>query len=137
MNNATLDTNNNPKTRMELILEFCALPIPRIAEIPFYLFGIINKWVENAFNWLSETVPNRMSDIKEMYPKVYWGSSIIWIPLLIILLFYEGSFIAAIGVFTIIGIIALAISFTVVCKITYLICVITGRYADKPHQKDK
>lgn len=123
---------------MELILEFCALPIPRIAEIPFYLFDTINKSVENVVNWLSETlIDDWMSIMKEKYPKVFWGSSIIWIPLLIILLFYGGSLIATIGVFTIIGIIALSISFTVVCKTIYLICMITGRYADKPHQSDK
>lgn len=127
MNNATLDTNNKSQRKIELFREFCSLPASRIAELPLSMFESLNKWFGIVFNWLFDNlVTQRMSEIKYNHPKLFWISSVIWIPLAIVIYFYVID-IWLIGVFTSVAIIiSSAVILTLICKICHLLILITS-----------
>lgn len=120
MNNASLDTQNKQKTRMEYFMEFCALPATRIAELPLSLLYFVNKWFESAFKWLSEgPISEWMSDVKYNYPKIYWSTAIIWIPILLVVGFYVLDFLFIGGISAVVLVIGITVAFTVICKLIY------------------
>lgn len=128
MNNATLDTNNKSQRKIELFREFCSLPASRIAELPLSMFGPLNKWFGIAFNWLFDNhVTQWMSEIKDNHPKLFWISSVIWIPLAIAIYFYAID-LWLIGLFTSVEIIiGSAVILTLICKICHLLILITSK----------
>lgn len=128
MNNATLDTNNKAQRKMERFREFCSLPASRIAELPLSMFEPLNKWFGIAFNWLFDNpITQWMSDLKDNHPKVFWISSVIWIPLAIVIYFYTID-LWLIGVFTSVAIIISAtVILTLICKICHLLFLIISK----------
>lgn len=128
MNNATLDTNNKSQRKIELFREFCSLPASRIAELPLSMFEPLNKWFGIAFNWLFDNhVTQWMSEIKDNHPKLFWISSVIWIPLAIAIYFYAID-LWLIGLFTCVAIIiGSAVILTLICKICHLLILITSK----------
>lgn len=113
---------------MERFKEFCYLPASRIAELPLGMFNIANRWFEIAFRWLfNNTLTQWMSEIKDNHPHIFWGSSILWIPLSIVFYFYAIDLLL-IGAFSIVGIIiSLAIFLAVICKVCHMFFVITSK----------
>lgn len=128
MCNITLDTNKNPKTRMERFKEFCSLPVSRIAERPLSLFEPLNKWFGMAFTWLFDnSVTQWMTEIKDNHPKIFWISSVFWIPIAVVFYFYMID-LWLIGAFSsVVIIISSAIILAVICKICHLITLITSK----------
>lgn len=127
MCNTSLDTNNNPKTRMERFKEFCSLPGSRIAELPLSLFEPLNKWFGMAFTWLFDNpVTQWMAEIKDHHPKTFWISSVFGIPIAVVFYFYMID-LWLIGVFcSVVIVICLAIILAVICKICHMFFVITS-----------
>lgn len=128
MNNATLDTNNKPQLKMERFREFCSLPASRIAELPLSMFEPLNKWFGIAFNWLFDNLVTQwMSEIKNNHPKLFWISSVIWIPLAIVIYFYTID-LWLIGVFISVAIIlSSTVILTLICKICHLFILIPSK----------
>lgn len=128
MNNATLDTNNKPQLKMERFREFCSLPASRIAELPLSMFEPLNKWFGIAFNWLFDNLVTQwMSGMKDNHPKLFWISSVIWIPLAIVIYFYAIDLLL-IGAFSCVAIIiSSAVSLTLICKIFHLLILIISK----------
>ncbi len=128
MNNATLDTNNKPQRKIELFREFCSLPASRIAELPLSMFEPLNKWFGIAFNWLFDNpITQWMSEMKDNHPKLFWISSILWIPLTIAIYFYAIDLLL-IGAFScVVIIISSAVILTLICKICHLLILITSK----------
>lgn len=128
MNNSNLDTSDNGESRMEQFKEFCSLPASRIAELPLSMFEPLNKWFGIAFNWLFDNLVTQwMSEIKDNHPKLFWISSVIWIPLAIVIYFYAID-LWLIGLFTSVAIIiSSAVILTLICKICNLLILITSK----------
>lgn len=103
---------------MERFKEFCSLPASRIAELPLSMFEPLNKWFGIAFNWLFDNLVTQwMAEIKDNHPKIFWISSILWIPLAIVLYFYAID-LWLIGAFISVAIIiSLAIFLAIICKV--------------------
>lgn len=113
---------------MKYFMEFCALPASKIAELPLSMFKPLNKWSGIAFSWMFDnTVTQWMSEIKDNHPKIFWISSVVWIPLAIAFYFYAIDlwFIGAYS--SVVIIIGSAIILTVICKICHIIFVITSK----------
>lgn len=125
MNNASLDTHNKPKARVEYFMEFCALPPTRIAELPLSLLYFVNKWFEKTFKWLFDgPIAEWMLDAKYYHPKMFWGTAIIWIPILLVGGFYVLDLLIAGGVAAVAIVICLAVVFTVICKVIHIVNVL-------------
>lgn len=126
MNNASLDTHNKSKTRVEYFMKFCALPPTRIAKLPLSLLYFLNKWFESAFKWLSKgPISEWMSDAKYHHPKIFWSTAIIWIPILLVGGFYALDFLIVAGISAVALVIGLAVALTVICKIIHIVNVLT------------
>lgn len=128
MNNATLDINNKPQRKMEQFREFCSLRALRIAELPLSMFEPLNRWFGIAFNWLFDNLVTQwMSEMKDNHPKLFWISSILWIPLTIAIYFYAIDLLL-IGAFScVVIIISSAVILTLICKICHLLILITSK----------
>lgn len=113
---------------MERFREFCSLPASRIAELPLSMFEPLNEWFGIAFNWLFDNpITQWMSEIKDNHPKVFWISSILWIPLTIAIYFYAIDLLL-IGAFScVVIIISSAVILTLICKICHLLILITSK----------
>ena len=98
------------------------MPITRIAEIPLALFFPINKAFETAWKYLFENpLTEWMGEMKDEYPKAFWISGIVWIPLAIVIYFYDIHLLIIIGITSVIGIVGLAVVFTFLSKAMFLI----------------
>lgn len=128
MNNSNLDTSDNGESRMEQFKKFCSLPASRIAELPLSLFKPLNKWFGIAFNWLFDNLVTQwMSEIKDNHSKLFWISSVIWIPLAIVIYFYAID-LWLIGAFScVVIIISSTVILTLICKICHLLILITSK----------
>lgn len=128
MNNATLDINNKPQRKMEQFREFCSLRALRIAELPLSMFEPLNRWFGIAFDWLFDNLVTQwMSEIKDNHPKLFWMSSVVWMPLAIVIYFYAID-LWLIGVFTSVAIIISAtVILTLICKICHLLFLIISK----------
>lgn len=113
---------------MERFREFCSLPASRIAELPLSMFETLNKWLGIAFNWIFDNLVTQwMSEIKNNHPKLFWISSVIWIPLAIVIDFYTID-LWLIGVFISVAIIlSTTVILTLICKICHLFILITSK----------
>lgn len=113
---------------MERFREFCSLPASRIAELPLSMFEPLNKWFGIAFNWLFDNLVTQwMSGMKDNHPKLFWISSVIWIPLAIVIYFYAIDLLL-IGAFSCVAIIiSSAVSLTLICKIFHLLILIISK----------
>ena len=125
MNNTSIETPRKRKPKWQYFSEFCALPSTRIAEIPLSLLYLVNKWFEKVFKWLFDgPISEWMSDAKYNHPKIFWGTAIIWIPLLLVVGFYVLDLLIVGGISAVIIAIGLAISLTLICKLFHIINII-------------
>lgn len=128
MKTGTLNINNKPQGIMERFKDFCSLPASRIAELPLSMFDPLDKWLGIAFNRLFDNLVTQwMSEIKDNHSKLFWISSVIWIPLAIVIYFYAID-IWHIGVFISVAIIiSSTVILTLICKISHLLILITSK----------
>lgn len=113
---------------MEQFREFCSLRALRIAELPLSMFEPLNRWFGIAFDWLFDNLVTQwMSEIKDNHPKLFWMSSVVWMPLAIVIYFYAID-LWLIGVFTSVAIIISAtVILTLICKICHLLFLIISK----------
>lgn len=124
MNEPNTD-NQQKKNRFSTILDVGAMPLWRIAEIPLSLFDPLSKFFEVAWNYLIENpLLEWMGDMRDEHPKVFWISSVAWIPLAIVICFCALDLLFILGIASIIGLIAMSLLFTAICKLTYLLNLI-------------
>ena len=110
---------------MEYFMEFCALPPTRIAELPLSLLYFVNQWFEKTFKWLFDgPIAEWMSDAKYYHPKMFWGTAIIWIPILLFMGFYVIDLLIVAGISAVVFVIGLAGVITVICKIIHFVNLI-------------
>lgn len=113
---------------MKRFREFCSLPASRIAELPLSMFKPLNKWFSLAFAWLFDNpITQWISEIKDNHPKIFWISSVVWIPLAVVFYFYTIDLLL-IGAFSCVAIIiSSAVSLTLICKIFHLLILIISK----------
>ncbi len=102
--------------------EFCSLPASNIAELPLSKFDSIEKWFTDVCSWLfNNPFTHWMSEIKEKHPKMFWISSVVWIPLAIVFYFLALYVWLICAYYTIMLILGSAIFLAAFCKVCHII----------------
>ncbi len=113
-----LDTNKCPKKSiLSAIVNIGSMPLFRIAEIPLALFDPISHVFEKIWEYLFENpLTDGMGEMKDDYPKAFWISGVLWIPLMVIIYFYAIDLLFILGIARVAGLMALTIVFTILAK---------------------
>lgn len=110
------------------MMDFLSLPFTKIMEIPLTLLAILESLAGRLFTWITDnSFIDWMNDLREDKPLVFWLSGIIWIPILLIVGLYLFNLFLSICLIAVLSVIALSILFAILCKIIYVILLITER----------
>ena len=104
--------------KLQIIKDFCRLPISELAGYPLGLFDKLNKGVSVIGEWGCENNPYTLCRYWFVrYPYIFWASSMIWIPTTILYYILGSILFMGLCFGSIIFLLGLTISFCVICKV--------------------